>query len=122
MRGIDGIVYFLTSKTESAKMIFQVKSGGVNRKDIAALRGDMEREKAPIATLITLEEPTASMKKEAAGVGLYTHELTGKTYNRIQIVTVQAIIEGEKRLEMPLSLEVLKMAASQVKEEQLQLL
>jgi DNA modification methylase len=120
--GIDGTVYFLTSKTESAKMIFQVKSGGVNRKDIAALRGDMEREKAPIATLITLEEPTASMKNEARGAGLYTHELTGNAYNRIQIVTVRAIIEDGKRLEMPLSLDVLKKAASHVKEEQLQLL
>jgi DNA modification methylase len=55
--GIDGLVYFLTSKTDSEKMIFQVKSGGVSRGDIATLRGDMEREKAPLATLITLQEP-----------------------------------------------------------------
>jgi hypothetical protein len=78
-------------------MIFQVKSGGVNRKDIAALRGDMEREKAPMATLITLEEPTKAMKSEAKVAGLYTHELTGNTYDRIQIVTVRAIIEDGKR-------------------------
>ena len=120
--GIDGTVYFLSSKAESAKMILQVKSGGVTRKDIAALRGDMEREMAPMATLITLEEPTQPMKNEARGAGLYTHELTGKTYNRIHIVTVKEIIENGKRLEMPLSLEVLKKAASQVTEEQLQLL
>jgi hypothetical protein len=38
-RGIDGIAYFQTGKTDNAKIIFQVKSGGVKRGDIATLRG-----------------------------------------------------------------------------------
>jgi len=52
--GIDAVGYFLTSKTENAKIIFQVKSGGVKRGDIATLRGDMGRENAALAVLITL--------------------------------------------------------------------
>jgi len=52
--GIDAIGYFLTSKNENAKLIFQVKSGGVKRGDIATLRGDMGRENAALAILITL--------------------------------------------------------------------
>lgn len=116
--GIDGLVYFLLSKTESAKMIFQVKSGAVTRKDIAALRGDMERENAPLATLITLEEPTQPMRNEAKSAGLFENELVGSRY-RIQIVTVREIIEEGKRLELPLSLDAIKKAlAANVKEEQ----
>jgi DNA modification methylase len=120
-KGIDGTAYFLTSKTDTEKIIFQVKSGAVNRSTIATLRGDMERENAQIAILITLEEPTKPMREEAAAAGLYEHKLMGRSYNRIQIVTVQEIIEQEKRLEMPLSIEVIKSAAANIAGEQLNL-
>jgi site-specific DNA-methyltransferase (adenine-specific) len=120
-KGIDGTAYFLTSKTDTEKIIFQVKSGAVNRSTIATLRGDMERENAQIAILLTLEEPTKPMREEAAAAGLYEHKLMGRSYNRIQIVTVQEIIEQEKRLEMPLSIEVVKSAAANVAGEQLNL-
>lgn len=39
-RGIDGKVYFLTGKGTTGTMVFQVKSGGVNRGDIAKVKGD----------------------------------------------------------------------------------
>jgi DNA modification methylase len=44
------------------------------------------------------------------------------TYNKIQIVTIKEIIEEGKRLDLPLSLEVLRKAAAPVNEEQLPLL
>jgi hypothetical protein len=53
--GIDGRAYFKVGKKDNAKIVFQVKSGGVSRKDIAMLRGDMEKENAALAVLITLE-------------------------------------------------------------------
>ena len=59
--GIDGVAFFKTGKADNAKIIFQVKSGGVKRGDIAALSGDMNREKAEMAYLITLKDPTAPM-------------------------------------------------------------
>lgn len=108
--GIDGRAYFKTGKTDNAKIIFQVKSGGVNRGDIAKLRGDMGREQAALATLITLEEPTEPMRKEAKAAGLYKHEDMGRNYDKISIVTVQEIVEQNKRLEIPMSLEVLAAA------------
>jgi DNA modification methylase len=116
--GVDGIVFFLTSRTESARMILQVKSGIVTRKDIAALRGDMEREQAPLAALITLEEPTQPMRSEAKAAGLFESDLTGQRY-RIQIVTVKEIIEQGRRLELPLTLDATKNPiAAGVNEEQ----
>ena len=112
-KGIDGVVYFATGADTTERMVIQVKSGGVNRSVIATLHGDMERENAKMATLITLDEPTKPMKEEAINAGLYYHPLMGKNYDKIQIVIVRELIEQEKRLELPLSHEVLKTATKQ---------
>ena len=45
----------------------------------------------------------------------------GRNYDKIQIVTVQEIIERGKRLEIPMSLEVLKKAQAVKQDGQLQL-
>ena len=50
------------------------------------------------------------MVKEARSAGHYRHEVMGRDYDRIQIVTVREIVEGKRRLELPLSREVLKSA------------
>jgi hypothetical protein len=119
--GIDGTAYFLTGKDDNAKIIFQVKSGGVKRSDIATLRGDMTRENAELAYLITLENPSGPMKSEAKGAGQYQHPLMGRPYDRISIVTAQEIVEQGKRLDIPLSLEVVPSAkrASDVEQHEL---
>ena len=108
--GVDGIAYFQTGHEDNAKIIFQVKSGGVGRGDIAKLHSDMLREGAAMAVFLTLEPPTGPMKAEAKGIGTYHHDLMGRSYDKVQIVTVQEIIEEGKRLEIPMSLEVLKKA------------
>jgi len=120
--GVDGIAYFQTGHEDNAKIIFQVKSGGVGRGDIAKLHSDMLREGAAMAVFITLEPPTGPMKGEAKGVGAYHHDLMGRNYDKIQIVTVQEIIEQGERLDIPMSLEVLKKAQSVTQSSQLQLM
>jgi site-specific DNA-methyltransferase (adenine-specific) len=107
--GIDGTVYFMTGPSENAKMVIQVKSGKVQRGDIAKLNSDMQREKAELATLLTLQEPTKEMLKEAKGMGAYRHEMMGRDYDRIQIVTIDEMLAGS-RMGLPLALEVLKAA------------
>jgi site-specific DNA-methyltransferase (adenine-specific) len=108
--GIDGLVYFMTDHNESGKMVIQVKSGKVGRGDIAKLNSDRQREKAEMATLITLQPPTAPMLSEAKGAGTYRYERMARDYDRIQIVTIKDIIENNARLNLPLALEVLKSA------------
>src|ERR1022692_1028336 len=49
------------------------------------------------------------MLNEAKAAGQYRHETMGRNYDRIGIVTVQEILDGA-RLEIPMSLEVLKAA------------
>ncbi|MEO7027803.1 MAG: DNA methyltransferase [Acidobacteriaceae bacterium] len=120
--GVDAIAYFQTSRLESAKIVFQVKSGKTQRGDIATLRGDMQREDAPLAVLITLSPPTSVMISEAKAAGQYTHESMGRNYDRISIVTVEDILSHNKRLDIPMSLEVLKAAQSVVQASQMDLL
>jgi len=108
--GVDARAYFQTGKTDNARIIFQVKSGAVKRGDIATLRGDMEREQAALGIFITLEEPSRPMVTEAKGAGQYTHEGMGRNYDRIGIVTVKDIVEGGKRLQIPMSRDVLRAA------------
>jgi len=122
-QGIDGSAYFYTGKNETQKIVFQVKSGDVKRSDIATLRGDMEREGAELATLITLKEPTAAMIEEAAKSGVYHHPLMGRTFNRIEIVTVRDLVEKERRLDLPMTAEVAKAAepASRARQPKLDL-
>lgn len=107
-KGIDGLVYFASAPGETARMVIQVKSGNVNRGTVATLHGDMGREKAELAVLITLEEPTKPMIEEAKSAGVYEHALMGRSYDKIQIVTVREIIEEGVQLDLPLSFEVVK--------------
>lgn len=120
--GIDARAYFMTGKDDNAKIIFQVKSGGVQRNDIATLRGDMEREKSALAVLITMEEPSKPMLAEAKGAGQYHHETMGRNYDKISIVTIRDIVENEKRLDIPMSVEVLAAAKRKDDDKQIDLL
>jgi site-specific DNA-methyltransferase (adenine-specific) len=120
--GIDGIAYFKTGATENAKLVLQVKSGGVGRGDIAKLRGDMAREEAEMAILITLEPATAPMRAEAKAAGIYYNPTMQKNYDRIQIVTIKEMIEENLRLELPMNIEVLKKAQAAASDKQINLI
>ncbi len=121
--GIDARAFFKVGRIDNAKIIFQVKSGAVKRGDVATLRGDMEREQAALAFLITLEPPTSPMTAEAKAAGQYRHAEMGRSYDRLSIVTIREIIDEGKRLEIPMSIEVLRDAQRALgSEEQLDLL
>ena len=62
--GVDGIIRFFDDNSGKAKtIIVQVKSGQVGRNVIATLKGDMDREKAEMGLLITLEPSTEPMER-----------------------------------------------------------
>jgi site-specific DNA-methyltransferase (adenine-specific) len=96
-----------------------VKSGKVGRGDIAKLNSDRIREKAVMGIFITLQKPTADMKKEALDAGFYHHVLFNRDDPVIRIVTVQNIIEHRELIDLPLLHSVLKTAAKSNTEEQL---
>lgn len=118
--GVDGTQYFPLEFGSDAvgKVIYQVKSGGAQRGDIAKLRGDMAREGAQLGVFLTLDDPTGPMKTEASSAGTFFHPLMQRTYPTIAIVPVREIVEGNARLELPISHEVHKKAAAQSKSDQ----
>jgi hypothetical protein len=58
---------------------------------------------------------------EARAAGQYKHEDMGRSYDRIGIVTIREIVEEQKRLQIPMSLEVLRKAARADHSEQMEL-
>lgn len=107
-KGIDGVLYFASGPGKTERMVIQVKSGGASRGTIATLNHDRKREKAELALLITMDEPTRAMKTEAKAIGTYEHPLMGRSYDRVRIVTVREIIEEGVRNDLPLTFDAVK--------------
>ena len=100
-KGIDGRGYF-HDEAEGGKtkqVIFSVKAGNVTVSHVRDLRGVVEREKAEIGVLITMQEPTRPMRAEAAGAGFYDSPW-GTKHPRLQILTVADLLGG-KGIDMP---------------------
>ena len=100
--GVDGYINFFDDNSgRDKRIVVQVKSGQVNRGQIAMLKGDMQREKAEIGLFITLREPTRPMVTEAAAAGFYTSEhYPDRRYPRVQILTIEELLSG-KQAEYP---------------------
>jgi hypothetical protein len=100
-KGIDGVINVIDDSSGKPKRVLvQVKSGHVKSGDIRDLVGTVDREKAAIGVFITLEPPTADMRKEAVQAGYYHSPGWGKDFPRIQILTVGELLGG-KEIEMP---------------------
>lgn len=98
---IDGRLYFHDDQSgQSKQIIFSVKAGGVSVPQVRDLVGVLDREKAQIGVFLCFEEPTKPMLREAAEAGLYK-SADGTTYPRLQILTIQHILDG-KQPEYPL--------------------
>ncbi|MFN5516180.1 MAG: DNA methyltransferase [Cyanobacteriota bacterium] len=112
-QGVDGVAYFQGDKDDPEKIIFQVKSGKVKSGDIRDLQGTMTLQQAAIGILITLQNPTKDMIQTAKTAGIYQSRYMSQSVDKIQIVTVQDIIENKRRLDIRLIFEVLKSAEKQ---------
>jgi hypothetical protein len=113
--GIDGIKYFTvyetakkvnpnkktppTKKTE--KIIISVKGGeNVSPTMVKDLIATVSRERAEIGLFVTLAKPTSGMITEAATTGFYQMP-NGKKYPRIQILSVEGLMNKTERAEHP---------------------
>lgn len=101
-KGIDGRLYFHDEGEggKTKQIILSVKGGGVQVKDLRDLRGVIDREKAEIGVLLTMEETTKPMRTEAASAGFYDSPGFKKKYPRLQILTIAELLEG-KKIEYP---------------------
>ena len=96
--GIDGVINFFDEDARGKKrpqtVVAQVKSGKVQAGDIRDLKGVIEREGAAIGVFITLEQPTQPMIKEALAAGVYESPRWGRSFRRVQILTIGDLFGG----------------------------
>lgn len=93
-RGIDGKIYFHDDNSGVSKqIIFSVKAGKVGVAQVRDLVGVLANEEAEIGIFICLEEPTQPMLTAAATASFYTSS-DGTSYPRVQILTIEQILNG----------------------------
>jgi len=96
-KGVDGLIYFIDNAEGKLKRILvQVKSGHVMRSQVSDLCHAVDRENAAIGLFITLEKPTRPMIEEAATAGFYEAKELGKKYPRLQILTIEELLNGKQ--------------------------
>lgn len=98
--GIDGIIWFKPDGKKTEKAIVEVKGGATGVKDVGRLAQVMEREGAKIGVLITNQLPTRAMERDAAAVGVWENEYTGRKHARLQIITLAELFQN-KRPDIP---------------------
>ena len=95
--GIDGIIYFKPDGRRTERALVSVKGGDhVGVTMIRDLHSTMIREKAAAAVFVTKVAPSRPMEKEAAAAGRFTSEVTGKSYPRLQIITLAELFRGRR--------------------------
>jgi hypothetical protein len=102
-KGIDGRLYF-HDEAEGAKtkqVIFSVKGGSVQVSHVRDLVGVLDREKAEIGVMISMEAYTKPMREEAASAGFYQSPSPwGTKHPRIQLLTIEDLLAG-KKIDLP---------------------
>lgn len=100
--GWDGYLTFETPEKKEFAII-EVKSGNVNVKNIREFIHVIEAEKAAIGVFVCFaDQVTKPMQKEEKLSGYYDEKTWGNEYQRLQILTVEDLMEG-KSVRMPRS-------------------
>lgn len=100
--GIDGLIYFQDEPKGHKKIVVSVKGGeNVSVAMIRDLAHVVEREKAELGLFVTLTSPTGPMKNEAVKVGFYTSPATGKSFPKLQILTIEGLLTGIEGAKYP---------------------
>ena len=117
--GIDGITYMLdrdeNNNIKLMRVLFSVKSD--KKPHVSYIRdfyGTIEREKAAMGYFITLFPPTRGMIAECKKIGSYKSNLMERKYSKIEIVTAEEILNGE-RITIPVSHRTAVVKSAQLK-------
>jgi site-specific DNA-methyltransferase (adenine-specific) len=98
--GIDGRIPFQEGDGSWHEVIISVKSGKVDVKDVRELAEVLTHNNAPLGVLITLRPPTEPMRQWAMNQPPYVSSFNDQPYPRLQILTIQELLDG-KRIAMP---------------------
>jgi DNA modification methylase len=116
-KGVDGRIFFHDEPDGKTKQIvLSVKAGEVSVAHVRDLRGVIAREEAAIGVLLTMEAPTRPMKGEAAQAGFYHSPGWNEKYPKLQILTVEDLLQGKKIYRPPHSVTFRKAEAKKLEE------
>lgn len=100
--GVDGLIFFQDDRDMAKKIVISVKGGEhVNVAMIRDLKGVIERDRAAIGVFLTLAQPSQPMRKEAAAAGFYSSPAFNAPYPKLQILTVEGVLNGTERVRCP---------------------
>ena len=100
--GVDGLKFFYdVEDAEARKIVIGVKGGNLKADDVRALNHVRDKANADIAILISLNEPTAGMKKDAISAGYFEWRAGGKKSPRVQLLTIEGLLSGTQRADHP---------------------
>ncbi len=102
-KGIDGVIRFpIDGKGNSDRILVSVKGGITNPGHVRDLVGTVQSQKAAMGVFISMQAPSKGMKDAANHSGVYKHPRDGKSYPKVQIVSVKEVLAG-KRPMLPLT-------------------
>lgn len=103
-QGIDGRIYFHDEEEggsgRTKQVILSVKAGHTNASHVRDLHGVINREQAEIGVLISMQEPTGSMRSEADSAGFYHSPGWNTSHPKLQAITIEALLD-QKGVDMP---------------------
>ena len=100
--GVDGLIFFQDEAKGHKKIVVSVKGGeNVSVPMVRDLAHVVQREKADLGLFVTLNAPTKPMLTEAIKEGYYTSPATGKAFPKVQILTIEGLLNGTQRALYP---------------------
>ena len=94
--GYDGYLTFGKSEKDKEIVLIEVKSGNVNVKNVREFIHVIDSRKAVIGAFVCFKDQiTKPMEHEAKMKGYYDQKTWGQNYPKIQILSVEDILEGD---------------------------
>ena len=94
--GSDGYLTFFKKEKEKEVVLIEVKSGNVGVKNIREFVDVVNGQDASVGVFVCFEgQVTKPMLLRAKEEGYYEPELFGRNYDKIQIITIEGLLEGK---------------------------
>jgi DNA modification methylase len=96
-KGVDGVARFYLDRRTSGRVLVSVKGGKmVGPQFVRELLGAVETQKAQMGVLIMIMEPTPGIVDAVDHCGTYTWPINGQNFPRVQVITVDQLLSGQR--------------------------
>jgi len=94
-KGVDGVASFYIDRMTTGRVIISVKGGrNVIPRDVRDLVGTVATQRAQMGVFLMRAEPSPGIRDAANHAGTYTWPLNGQIYPKVQIITIDQLLNG----------------------------